>query len=364
MAGYEHALFLLLLLGFLLRDQQGRHQASLYLIVGGLLLVLLPPIVSVKIPWDLILALVLPWILWQNAQNWLYIVLSFPKREIFLWLITALSLVLIVVFIGNITWFRAIFFGIVAASLLWQVSRLGEISNPLEVIGPLTLVFLLVETSLPLDAPTLYFGSLFSGAGIGIVLVILSIAVIKKVPPKYESWILLGQVYLAYWIALALNASPIAAVLISVVVFAEFHYTHLEGKVAGMASARLDDRLPFFILLTLFIFTAWQTHQPLTLIQWLEVVLGLCTGLLVALLGQRIGLPRFEHLSLNWHSALKLGLFLFGILILWPRGSDLGPVLIWIAIGLAVFLPVLSAILLAVLRDLRTQRNEKYMDDF
>src|SRR4030067_918731 len=270
MAGYEHALFLLLLLGFLLRDQQGRHQASLYLLVGGLFLVLLPPIVSVKIPWDLILALVLPWILWQNAQNWLYIVLSFPKREIFLWLITALSLVLIVVFIGNITWFRAIFFGIVAARLLWQVSSRGEISNPLEVIGPLTLVFLLVETSLPLDALTLYFGSLFSGAGIGIVLVILSIAVIKKVPPKYESWILLGQVYLAYWIALALNASPIAAVLISVVVFAEFHYTHLEGKVAGMAFARLEDRLPFFILLTLFIFTAWQTQQTFTFIQLVE----------------------------------------------------------------------------------------------
>ncbi len=364
MAGYEHALFLLLLLGFLLRDQHGRHQASLYLIVGGLLLVLLPPIVSVKIPWDLILALVLPWILWQNARNWLHIARNFPRKEISLWLITALSLVLIVAFIGNIPWLRAIFFGIVAASLLWQVSSRGEISNPLEVIGPLTLVFLLVETSLPLDAPTLYFGSLFSGAGIGIALVILSIAVFKKVPPKYESWILLGQVYLSYWIALALNASPIAAVLISVVVFAEFHYTHLEGKEAIMASARLDDRLPFFILLTLFIFTAWQTHQPLTLIQWLEVVLGLCTGLLIALLGQRIGLPRFEHLSSNWRSALKLGLFLFGILILWPRGSELGPLLIWVALGLAVFLPVLSAILLAALRDLSTQRNGNYMDDF
>jgi hypothetical protein len=364
MAGYEHALFLLLLLGFLLRNLQGRHPISLYLMVGGLLLVLLPPIVSVKIPWNLILAFVLPWILWRNSRNWLQIARNFPRKEICLWLITALSLVLIVVFIGNIAWFRAIFFGIVAASLLWQVSNRGEISNPLEVIGPLTLVFLLVETSLPVDAPALYFGSLFSGAGIGIALVILSIAVVKKVPPKYESWILLGQVYLAYWIALALNASPIAAVLISVVVFAEFHYTHLEGKEAIMASARLDDRLPFFILLTLFIFTAWQTHQPLTLIQWFEVILGLCTGLLVALLGQRIGLPRFEHLSSNWRSALKLGLFLFGILILWPRGSELRPLLIWVALGLAVFLPVLSAILLATLRDLSTQQNRKKTDDF
>src|SRR4030042_6666104 len=127
MAGYEHALFLLLLLGFLLRDLQGRHQSSLYLIVGGLLLVLLPPIVSVKIPWDLILALVLPWILWQNTRNWLHIARIFPRKEIYLWLITALGLILIVAFIGNIPWLRAIFFGIVAASLLWQGSKVGEI---------------------------------------------------------------------------------------------------------------------------------------------------------------------------------------------------------------------------------------------
>jgi len=364
MAGYEHALFLLLLLGFLLRDLHGRHKSSLYLIVGGLLLVLLPPIVSVKIPWDLILALVLPWILWQSALNWLNITLKFPVREISLWIITAICLGLITVFIGDLPLIRGIFFGIVAASMFWQMSSRGEISNPLEVIGPLTLVFLLVETSVPLEDPKLYFGSLFSGAGVGVALAIISIAMIKKVPPKYESWILLGQVYLAYWIALALNTSPIAAVLISVIVFIEFHYTRLEGNEGTITPARLDNRLPFVILLALFIFTAWQTHQPLTLIQWLEVVLGLCTGLLVALIGRRIGVPRFEYLSSNWRSALKLGIFLFGILLLWPRGSELRLVLIWVALGLAVFLPVLSAILLAALRDLSTQRNGKYMDDF
>jgi len=364
MAGYEHALFLLLLLGFLLRDLQSRHKSSLYFIVGGLLLVLLPPIISVKISWDLILALVLPWILWRSARNWLHVVWSFPRREIYLWLITALCFILIVVFIGDLPWLRAIFFGIVAASLFWQVSSRGEISNPLEVIGPLTLVFLLVETSIPLEDPKLYFSSLFSGAGVGIALVIISIAVIKKVPPKYESLILFGQVYLAYWIALALNASPIAAVLISVIVFVEFHYTRQGDKEATITPARLDNRLPFFILLILFIFTAWQSHQPVTLIQWFEVVLGLCVGLLVALIGQRIGVPRFEYLSSNWRSALKLGIFLFGILLLWPRGSDLRPLLIWVALGMAVFLPVLTAILLAALRDLSTQRNGKYMDDF
>lgn len=364
MAGYEYALFLLLLLGFLLRGLQDKHQYSLFILSVGLLLVLLPPFVTIKIPWDLILALVLPWILWQSALNWLNITWKFPVREISLWIITAICLGLITFFIGDIPWLRAIFFGIVAASLFWQMSSRGVISNPLEVIGPLTLVFLLVETSIPLEDPNLYFGSLFSGAGVGVALAIISIAVIKKVPPKYESWILLGQVYLAYWIALALKTSPIGAVLISVIVFVEFHYTRLGGNEATITPARLDSRLPFFILLALFIFTAWQTHQPVTLIQWFEVFLGLSVGLLIALLGQRIRVPRFEYLSSNWRSALKLSIFLFGIMLLWPRGSELGLVLIWVALGLAVFLPILSAILLAALRDLSTQRNGKYMDDF
>jgi hypothetical protein len=364
MAGYEHALFLLLLLGFLLRDLQGRHQVSLYLIVGGLLLVLLPPIVNIKIPWELILGLVLPWILWQSAHNWLQISWRFQKREVLLWILTVLCLGLIVYFIGGLYWIRAAFFGIIAASMFWYLSRQSDQSGLLEVIGPLTLIILLIETSLPLNEPRLYLGSLFSGAGIGIILAILSITVMKKISVTYARWILLGQVYLSYWIAFALITSPIAATLIGVIVFTEFYLIRLEAKDRTTVLFQFDNSVLFYILLTLFVFTSWQAHQPIGLVQWSEVILSLLAGLLIAFLGQKIGVHRFEHLSLNWRNSLKLGLFLFGILLLWPRGSEIRPVLIWFALGLAVFLPVLSAILLAVLRDLRTQRNEKYMDDF
>ena len=364
MAGYEHALFLLLLLGYLLRDLPGKNQVCLYLISGGLLLVLLPPFISVEIPWNLILALVLPWIFWQNARSWLHIERHLPGREAYLWLITALSLVLIVAFIGDLPWLRAIFFGIIAASMLWQASSREGISNPLGNIGPLTLVFLLVETSLALDAPMHYVGSLFSGAGVGMALALLSIAVVKKVSPRYESWISLGQVYLAYWAALAIGASAIASALISVVVFTEFYQRRLDIKGPITGPALLDGRLTFFVALGLFIFTAWQTHQPATLVLLIEAGLGLCIGLLVTFLGRRMGLPRFEHLSSAWHIALKLGLFLLGTLILWPRGPELGPVIIWIALGSAVFLPVLSAILLAALRDLNAQWDENPPNGF
>ena len=364
MAGYEHALFLILLLGYLLRDLPGRHQAGLYLIAGGLLLVLLPPFISAEIPWNLILALVLPWIFWRNARSWLHVERHIPGREAYLWLITALSLALIVAFIGNLPWLRAIFFGIVAASMLWQASSRERLSNPLGNVGPLTLVFLLVETSFALDAPRHYLGSLFSGAGVGMALALLSIAVVKKVLPKYESWISLGQVYLAYWTALAIGASAIGAALISVVVFAEFYQRRLDIKGPITGSVLLDDRLTFFVVLGLFVFTAWQTYQPATLVLWLEAGLGLFAGLLVTLLGRRMGLPRFEHLSSAWHSSLQLGLFLLGTLILWPRGPELGPVIIWIALGSAVFLPVLSAILLAALHDLNARWDENPLNGF
>jgi hypothetical protein len=358
MAGYEHALFLLLLLGYLLRDLPGRHQASLYLIAGGLLLVLLPPFITVEIPWNLMLAMLLPWIFWENARSWLHLERRLPRREVYLWLITALSLALIVAFIGNMPWLRASFFGIVAASMLWQASSREGISNPLGNIGLLTLVFLLVETSLVLDAPRHYVGSLFSGAGVGMAVALLSIAVVKKALPKYESVISLGLVYLAYWTALAIGASAIAAALISVVVFTEFQQSRSDSRGAISSSPLVGERLTFFVGLSIFIFTAWQTHQPGTLSLWIEVGLGLYIGFLIALLGRRWGLPRFELLISAWRSALQLGLFLLGTLILWPRGPELGPVIIWIALGSAVTLPVLSAILLAALRDLSARWDE------
>lgn len=363
MAGYEHALFLILLLGFLLIGLRDRHQFSLYILIGGVLLTLLPPFFRIKIPWEFLLALILPWILSQGAQNSLQISWKFPMREFYLWLLATLCLGLIVYFVGGLFWLRAVYMGIVAASMFWNLSRSGETYSLLEVFGPLTLVFLLVETSLPLNEPTLYFGTLFSGAGIGIFLAILAIAIMKKMPVVHFRWVLLIQAYVTYWVAYLLKTSPIAAVLIGVVVFIEFYLFHPEDKETTIVPTKLDNRVPFYVLLGIFVFTAWQTHQPMALVQWAEVALGLLACLLIALLGQRIGVSRFEHLITNWRNALKLCLFLFGFLLLWPQGSEINPGIIWIALGMAILLPVISANLLAVLRDLSTEKHVNYPDE-
>jgi hypothetical protein len=360
MAGYEHALFIILLLGYLLIGLRDRHQLSLFILMGGVFLALLAPFVRIKIPWDLVLALILPWILSQYAQNWLHITWKFLKRDMLLWVLTVICLGLIVHLIGGSAWLTAASFGIIAASMFWQLSRWSKQPGLLEVLGPLTLIILLVETSLPLNDPNLYIGSLFSGAGIGVILAIFSLAVIKKVPERTSKWILLIQSYLAYWIAYALKISPIAAVLIGFVIVIEFYLIRRESKENIIAPVHFNDRAPFYILMAIFIFTTWQTHQPMAPLQWSEVILGLLIGLLIAFLGQRIGVPRFENLVLNRRNILKLGLFLFGFLLLWPRGSELKPVIIWVALGMGAILPAISAILVAALRDLATQ---KHVDD-
>ena len=358
MAGYEHAIFMILLLIYLLQDMSSKYQASLYWIAGGLWLVFQTPFVNIEIPWNPILALTLPWIFWRNAQGWLYIKKRPPLRDVGLWLLAALLLALILALASNLPWLRAIFFGIVAASMLWQVASREEIPIFPGNIGPLTLVFLLVESSLILDAPRHYVGSLFSGAGVGMALALLSIAIVKKVSPKYETLVSLGQVYLAYWAALTIGTSAIAAALISVVVFAKFYQPRLDIKRSITSSTQLDDRLAFFIPLALFMFLGWQADQPLTLTIWLEASLGLCIGLLVTLLGRRMKPPRFEHLTFAWRSALQLGLFLLGILTLWPRGPELGLAIIWTALGSAALMLVLSATLLSALHRLASSPDE------
>lgn len=364
MAGFEHALFLVLLLGFLLRELKNRHPINFLLIIIGMVLIQVPPHIGINIPWELFLAAALPWILWQYARNWLQVMWRIPWKETFVWTVSTISLALIFTLVGILSWPQAIFLGMVATSMFWKVSGGEQKFSPLEIVGPLTLVLLLAETSLQLDDPIQYLGGLFSGAGVGIVVAILSILMSRKLPRR-DNLILLGLVYLAYWIALALNSSPIAASLIGIAVFYEFHYLRLEEdeKSRDKPASRFGS-IPFITILVLFVFLSWQAHQPMALTQWYEVILGMITGILVAVFGQRIGLARFKRWGLNARNALILGLFLFGILTLWPRGTDLEQVITWVAIGLSFVLLILSKVLLSALHNMDEQReitrDEKY----
>ena len=351
MAGFEHALFLLLLLVYLVSVLPEKHPGYLYLILGGLLFVLLPPVVHIEIPWDLLLALVLPWIFWRSARNWLDLDWRLSWREVVLWVIVVFILAVTAVFVGGLRWEKAAFFGFFSASMLWQALGGGRVSNPLASVGALALVFLLVETSLSFSDFWSFFGSLFSGASVGIAIGLLSAAAARKAAPRFGNLIFLGQAYLAYWAALAMGVSGIATALFSVIVFAEFAMYYQDTR---QLSTRIlvEHRLIFFTVFALFVFLAWQIHQPAAVSIWIEAGIGLCVGFLVARVGRRWGLPDFVHHRSAWYAGLVLSLFLLGVFILWPRDPDLNPAALWIGFGSALFLPVLSMILLSALHDL------------
>jgi hypothetical protein len=358
MAGFEHALFLVLLLGFLLRELKTRHPAYLLLVIIGMGLILLPPHVEINIPWELFLGVVLPWILWRHAQNWLQVTWRIPWKEICLWIVAAAILAFIFALVGSLSWSQAIFFGIIATSLFWKMSSGERSLSPLVILGPLTLVLLLAETSLKLDDPKEYLGGLLSGAGIGIAVAILSILASRKAPSR-DHWVSLGLTYAAYWIAMALKSSPIAAVLIGIGVFSEFHRVRRKTVEDRGGTGRTAAIIPLLLLLAMFVFLSWQAHQPMAFPQWYEIILSMITGIVLAMLGVRMGLARFEDWGLNARNALILGLYLFGILILWPRGAQLEQVITWVAIGLAVLLLAISRVLLAALRDIGRTREEQ-----
>ena len=69
MIEFEHSLFkLLLLVAVLSAKPPGRKWLPLVIAIG-FLLALLPPPISIPIPWNIILGITIPLILWQNARR-------------------------------------------------------------------------------------------------------------------------------------------------------------------------------------------------------------------------------------------------------------------------------------------------------
>ena len=91
MAEFEHALFLLLLLVGVLNARPAHSILALSLIAAGFLLALLPPAVQVPLPWDLILGLAIPLLLWQNGRRLVRAGWRGNPVELTLWFAAALG---------------------------------------------------------------------------------------------------------------------------------------------------------------------------------------------------------------------------------------------------------------------------------
>jgi hypothetical protein len=349
---FEHTLFMLLLLVGLFSASPLNGKVTLLLIFGGVLLAMLPPFPHVELPWDLILVVILPLLFWQNARFWLHTRWRLSPGELVLWIGTVLSLSLLLLLARYLALPAALFLGVISASILWRAFEAQKPYSYVSQIGPLTLVFLLTEVAPAVETPDRYLGGLFSGAAAGILVALIAMAISRRLLPAWRGWVALIQVYLAYLLADFLQASAIVAALISMAVFSEGSLRR--GLISGEVGlpAPLNYWPIYIAALFLFAILGWQAHQPLTAGLVFEAGAGLVVGSMAAWLGNQLHIAGLQDAAKNFRAVLRVGLFLFAALLLWPRSTLSQPVVLVVALGIAIIASVLSRILISATKSL------------
>jgi hypothetical protein len=301
------------------------------------------------IPWELILSLLVPLLLWQSAQGWKSITWRVRRMELALWVFATLCLGGLLFLLGRLSWSSALFLGVISMSILSRSVKEGHDFHLLSQFGPLALVFLLTEVVFVLERPRQYFGSFFSGAFVGVLFTLISIYWIKQRSRKHLGWAAIGQSYFVYWIASVMEVSAISATLVNIVVFVEFFDHKEKREVALEIPGPLDQGPVFFAALALFSFLGWQIHQPVTVLPMILLTIGLGLGLYLAL-------ARTQDQPIL-QGAWKTGLFLVAALFLLPMNLAIAPVLLLVAFGSALFLLLIAPVLIATLHFLRERSD-------
>jgi hypothetical protein len=335
MVEFEHTIFILLLLAGVLNAKPPQQRWGILIILAGILLVFLPPAQPVDIPWNLVLGLVVPLLMWQNIR-----ILSDAEwrgwKSIALWISSVIVFSFAFLFGGNLNWPSTLLFGVIAASMIWRAGEPEECSSYMSQVGPLALVFLLTEAEAFIQSPNQYIGGIFSGASFGLIIALAGLYILRRTSPKYHSWIGIGQAYLAYWFSFFAGVSAVAAVLVSILVFIWLNqYTKLGYQIAEPL-APINTWPGFGLILALFLLLGWQGHQPVSAIILLEVFAGAIAGLGITWLGRKLDIPAFQKESPLLMAGLRTALLLFPALLLWPRDILTQPLLLAAAIGMAV----------------------------
>ena len=334
MIEFEHTLFLLLLLISLLNAKPPQQKWTLLLILGGVLLAFIPPARTLDVPWNLLLGVVIPLILWQNVRRLLVAQWQIGRYELLLWSGTALTFGLTFPLTNDLNWLGSFTFGLIAASLIWRATEGETQSSFISQIGPLTMIFLLGEVEPIIVTPNAYLGGVFSSVFFGVVIALLAVAAYHRYEGRGRSWITLGQIYLAYGIAALMGVSAVAAAITSVIVFTTLGLRSNFWQDDEDFLAPLNTWTGFGALLVMFVFLGWQSHQPLTPLLILETALGILVTAITVALGRHLDLPSFCELSVLRVTA-RISLFLFPAFLLWPRGTLQQPLQLVIALGIA-----------------------------
>lgn len=341
MVEFEYTIFIILLLTGVLNAKPPRQRLATLIILIGILLAFIPPAYLIKVPWNLILGLVIPVLLWQNIRR----IVNAEWRgwkSVVLWIISVLMFSGALWIGGSLNWPSALLFGVIAASMIWRANEPEKGASYMSLIGPLTLIILLTEVDVAIQTPNHYMGGIFSGAFFGLIAALIGLYYLRKAPAKYHSWIGIGQVYLAYWLSYFFGVSAVTAALISIITFIWLNQYYKLGFHETEPFAPLNTWPGFGLILVLFMLLGWQAHQPVSSLSIIEMGVGTLIGLTITWLGRRLEIPAFENQKALWLAGLRAGILLFPAVLLWPRDIFQQPVQLAVALGIAVLITGIS----------------------
>ncbi|MFQ5943886.1 MAG: hypothetical protein ACE5JF_10060 [Anaerolineales bacterium] len=308
---------------------------TLPVLAVGLLLAFLPPVLPLNVPWRLVLLVTVPLILWQGARRLVNADWWNIRVELALWGFASLLFAVPFVLVGSLGVLSALLLGMLLGSILWRAGEGEESPSFVSQIGPLTLIFLLVETAPQVESPNRYLGGVASGLAIGIAIAAAATWLVGRVSPRWQDVIALGQVYLAFTIGDAIEISAVATALASVVAYFILAVRSNLWQGGKMRPAPLNSWPGFLALLAIFIVLGWQTHRPLTVLVAVEVLVGVTIGLSCAVIGRRLGIPVFLNSGSIAVVGARVALLVLAALLLWPREELLGPLPLGLALSAA-----------------------------
>ena len=335
MIEFEHTLFILLLLTAVLNAKPPRPRWAAVSILIGVLLVFIPPSYSIELPWNIILGITLPLILWQNIRRITYADWQGIK-SLALWGAAMALIAGALWFGGAVNLPGALLLGIVVASIIWRAGETESKASYMSQLGPVAIIFLLIEVEAAIQSPNQYIGGIFSGIFFGGAIAAIGLSLVRRLPPRWHGWIGIGQVYLAYWISFLLGVSAVAAAFVSVMVYFWLNRYYKLGLHENPPPAPINTWPGFIGMLALFLLLGWESHQAITPLILIEVLIGTVVGLSITWLGMRWEIPAFNADRPVWITALRIIILLFATLLIWPRDLIQDPVQLVIAIGVAV----------------------------
>ncbi len=136
----EHTIFILLLLSGILNAKLPRPRWAILIILIGVLLAFISPAQVINVPWNLVIGLVIPLILWQNIRrianaDWR------GWKSVALWGISGLIFSFVLGFGGALNWPGAFLFGVIAASMIWRAGEPESRTSYISQVGTSHLDF-------------------------------------------------------------------------------------------------------------------------------------------------------------------------------------------------------------------------------